>query len=120
MEVFKRLKDIFNCEAMALQQGVRDAACGAAGDVQRSLAGIFEVVEKDLGLTVDLLNHNESVRSGYYSAFSSNYKSRRSQTRFATDSGGVLISDTPWSSAPAPAGAANLCGCPGRCQLNVL
>lgn len=52
VKLSNHMKEMFDCEAIALQQGVRDDTRGAGRDVQRTFVGAPEFINKSLTFIV--------------------------------------------------------------------
>lgn len=115
VELSKRLTEMFDRVAMALQPGVIDAVCTAVAGVQESFVDASKVVNRSLSFNVELQKRDESARPRSSSAHSVNYEPRQSRTGAASNSGGVTLSNTPRSLAPGSHGATNPHDYLGRC-----
>lgn len=105
---------------MALQQGVWDFVCIAAGDVQKSLVDAPEIVDLNVSLIFGRSKRSDLAKLGSTFVYYASHESRRRPTRAASDSRGVLMRATPRSSAPAFPGAADPSDHTARCYLNVM
>lgn len=106
---------MFDGYAKLLQQSVHDALCDAAGGVQESLTDVHAVSDRTLSLIDGQLKRDGLARPEYLSTRSANRAQLRSLPRPASFKELATISITPRSSAPAPLGATDACGYPGRC-----
>lgn len=115
LAVSNRLKKMHDREAKALQQGVQDALCDAAGGTQKLFVEASEVVDRSLSLIVEHSPRDESAGPVSSSKHSASCERPQSQIGAAFDSGCVSMSSTLWSSAPSSSGATVSCAYLGRC-----
>lgn len=106
---------MFDRKTKAMQQGVHDALCDAAGGVQRAFIDAPKVVDRNLRLIVENSKRDKSARPGSSSVHPASLGKRQSWTRAATDSGSACKGDVPRSSGPASPDSTDPPNFPDRC-----
>lgn len=96
-----QLEEMFDCEAKALQEGVHDHLCNAAGGLQESFVDAFDFEDRKLSLIVDHSEGDESARPGSLPAHSASHGLPQSRTRAVSDSEVAAMGDKTRSSTPA-------------------
>lgn len=94
VKVSKRLKEVFDCQATMLQQGVRSTTHVAARNVQKIFVVHPEDMNSGLSLIVARVKRNHSAKPGSSTTHSAKHELRHSRTKATFDSGSVLLSDT--------------------------
>lgn len=113
-EISKRLKKVFNCEAMALSQATHVPHRSAADGGLKPLFHALKAVDRISSFIVELPKRDELARPGFTSACSTNFGPRQSRTRAFFDSRAVPMGDTAWSAVPTFSGAKDFSNYPGR------
>lgn len=110
-----RLKEVFDRDAKALQQGVDNALRDAASDVQKLFVAATNFANRSLSLIEVHSKREELARLGSSSAQFASCGQRQSWTSAASANKGLTMCDTSRCSARTSSGATDLCKYLGRC-----
>lgn len=95
VEVSSWLKGVFDCKAIALQRGVRDAICVAAGDVQKAVVDVPDVVGNRLRLIAEQGKRGDLATPGPSSRIPAGRESQANGAKAHADSESVPMIDAP-------------------------